>query len=79
MQLKKEIMQIVNPQTESRFQHMLGKKVTCMCKGEKCTGILDFAGVNDMLHNQFQVTLSRTPLWPVDRSTVQLYTEKSGK
>jgi len=53
---------------------MIGKKVQCKDKnGKKVVGLLDFAGVNDKLHQQFQVTISRTPIWPVDPKTIKLY------
>ena len=41
--------------------------------GKKVVGILDFAGINDNLHNQFQATIGRMPIWPVDPKTIKLY------
>lgn len=62
--------------TENRFKHLIGKKVQCLDKeGKKRVGVLDFAGINDKLHHKFQVTLSRTPIWPVDPKTIKLYEE----
>jgi hypothetical protein len=52
--------------TDPKFKHLLGKRVTVVCKGKTWTGKLEFAGINTVLHNQFQVTIGRTPLWPVD-------------
>lgn len=51
------------------------QKVQLMYKGKKCTGILWFAGINP-LHGQYQVTLGRTPLWPVDPTTIQVVIDK---
>jgi len=56
--------------------HFKGKKVILKCKGEMCVGIMEFAGVNTVLHNQYQVTLGRTPHWPVDPTTIRLYEER---
>jgi hypothetical protein len=53
---------------------LIGKKVKCLNKdGKKVVGILDFAGINDNLHNQFQVTIGRMTIWPVDPKTIKLY------
>lgn len=57
--------------SDKRFQHLIGKKVEVMCKGEKWIGILTFAGINDKVHGKFQVTLNRTPLWPVNPNTIK--------
>lgn len=61
--------------TDPRFKHLIGKKVKFVHKGEVCIGTLDFAGINEMLHGQFQVTASRTPHWPVDPSTIEEYVD----
>jgi hypothetical protein len=58
--------------TDPKFKHMLGKKVQFVCKGETHSGILEFAGVNDIVHHTFQVTVSRTPFWPVDPNSVKV-------
>lgn len=54
------------------FEHLRGQKVAIKCLGEICVGILQFAGINS-LHGQYQVTISRTPHWPVDPMTIRLY------
>lgn len=60
--------------TDPRFKHLLGKTVQCRDgKGELHVGQLEFAGVNDLLHGKFQVTLSRCPIWPVDPNSVVEY------
>ena len=60
--------------TDDRFKHLIGKKVKCLNKdGKKVVGVLDFAGINDNLHNQFQVTIGRMPVWPVDPKTIKPY------
>lgn len=60
---------------DSNFEHLKNTKVMIKCKGEIYIGILDFAGINP-LHGEYQVTLSRTPHWPVDPMTIRLYEEK---
>jgi hypothetical protein len=58
--------------TDPRFQHLIGKRVQCIDKrGRTIKGILDFAGVNNKLHGQFQVTIGRCPLWPINPSTIK--------
>jgi hypothetical protein len=60
--------------TDDKFKPLIGKKAQCLDKdGKKRVGVLEFAGVNDNLHHKFQVTLSRTPIWPVDPKTIKLY------
>lgn len=60
--------------TDDRFKPLIGKRVQCIDKdGNKRVGILNFAGINDLLHNKFQVTISRCPIWPVDPKTLKLY------
>jgi hypothetical protein len=54
------------------FKHLYGKKVQCICEGKLCVGILEFAGINK-LHDKFQVTLNRTPYWPVNPDTIKLF------
>lgn len=58
--------------TDPKFKHMLGKKVQFKYKGQINCGILSYAGVNTMLHNKFQVTIERTPYWPVDPNSLVL-------
>jgi len=57
--------------SDDRFKHMIGKRVKFQAKGREWFGIAQFIGVNP-LHNQFQVTVDRTPVWPVDPSTIEL-------
>ena len=52
------------------FEHLRETKVQVIYNGEKCVGNLWFAGINS-LHGQYQVTLDRTPLWPVDPKTIK--------
>ncbi len=60
--------------TDKRFKHLLGKKVEFKdAKGERHVGTLEFAGINELLHGQFQVTASRCPIWPVDPKTIKEY------
>jgi hypothetical protein len=60
--------------TEEEFLHLLGKRVECLdSDGKRHVGILSFAGVNDFLHGEFQVTLSRCPIWPVKRESIKEY------
>lgn len=58
--------------TDERFKHLIGKRVECKDKdGKRRVGILDFAGINTLLHGKFQVTLSRCPIWPVNPNTIK--------
>jgi len=58
--------------TDDRFKHLIGKRVECKDKdGKRRVGILDFAGVNTLLHGKFQVTISRCPIWPVNPNTIK--------
>jgi hypothetical protein len=60
--------------TWPEFRPLLGKRVQLLDKdGKKRVGIMQFAGVNDLLHGQFQVTISKCPIWPVDPKTLQLW------
>ena len=56
--------------SDPAFKHLIGKTITFMCKGSQRQGLVEFIGIND-LHNKFQVTINRTPYWPVIRSTVK--------
>lgn len=53
---------------DKKFEHLIGKrvKVKKATTGEWFYGVLTFAGINTLLHNQFQVTISRMPIWPVN-------------
>lgn len=58
---------------DKRFEHLLGKRIEVIDgDGNKRIGILSFAGINPA-HGEFQVTISRTPIWPVDPKTLKLY------
>lgn len=59
-------------QTQPEFRSMIGQRVEFMYQGQKHFGVLDFAGINEMLHGQFQVTVSRTPYWPVNPKSLKL-------
>jgi hypothetical protein len=65
-------MHDLKAKTDKRFQHLVGKKIQVMCKGRKWIGTLQFAGLNG-LHGQFQVTINRMPIWPVNPNTIKLY------
>lgn len=65
-------MNSLEERTEDRFKPLLGKRIECLdSKGVRRVGILDFAGVNELLHGEFQVTISRCPIWPVDRDSIK--------
>lgn len=62
--------------TLPEYQSLLGKKIECRTEdGTRHVGILQFAGINGF-HGKFQVTLDRTPVWPVDRSSIRLIPDK---
>jgi len=61
-------------ETDPRFKHLIGKRVEFKdSKGERIVGVLDFAGINTVLHGKFQVTISRCPIWPVNPDTIKEY------
>jgi hypothetical protein len=65
-------MNILYNNTDDKFKNLLGKKIEFIDKrGKKISGILDFAGINEKLHNKFQVTVGRTPYWPVNPKTIK--------
>jgi hypothetical protein len=58
--------------SDVRFQSMIGTKIQFVDKrGRTLAGTLDFAGINHKLHGKFQVTVNRTPYWPVDPKTIK--------
>lgn len=57
--------------SDDSFKHMIGKRVKFQSRGKEWVGKAQFIGINP-LHNQFQVTVDRTPVWPVDPSTIEL-------
>jgi hypothetical protein len=58
-------------QTQPEFRPLIGQHVEFMQQGKKHYGILEFAGINELLHGQFQVTVSRTPYWPVNPKSLK--------
>lgn len=65
-----------NPNFDPKFLHLKGIKVQVMYEGNRRVGTLYFAGINTLLHGQYQVTLDRLPLWPVDPNTIKPYTSE---
>lgn len=63
-------MKTLAQQTQSEFQHLLGKRIKVIHQNQKYVGTLEFAGINP-IHNQFQVTIDRMPLWPVNPKTIK--------
>ena len=62
--------------SDDGFKHMIGKRVKFQARGKEWVGLSQFIGINP-LHNQFQVTIDRTPVWPVDPSTIELAPQRS--
>lgn len=62
--------------SDDGFKHMIGKRVKFQAKDREWVGLSQFIGINP-LHNQFQVTIDRTPVWPVDPSTIELAPQRS--
>jgi hypothetical protein len=58
--------------THPEFRHMIGQRVEFMSQGNKCYGKLEFAGINTLLHGQFQVTADRVPYWPINPKSLKL-------
>ena len=56
--------------TDVRFKPLVGKQVELTHNGVNWIGVLQFAGINT-LHDQFHVTLSGTPLWPVNPNSIK--------
>jgi hypothetical protein len=54
------------------FLHLIGKHVIADMGDKKIGGILQFAGINEVLHGQFQLTISRMPIWPVDKKSLKI-------
>jgi len=58
--------------TDKRFKHLIGTRIQCVDKtGKTRMGILEFAGINTMFHGQFQVTIDRCPIWPINPDTIK--------
>jgi len=67
-------MNNLKDRTDKDLQHLIGTKVQVTDdKGKVRVGELQFAGVNEF-HKHFQVTLSRTPFWPVDKKSIKPFT-----
>jgi len=58
-------------ESDPKYRHLIGKKVSVKHEGREIVGTLVFVGVNEHI-NQYQVTLNRTPLYPVDPRTLKL-------
>jgi len=57
---------------DPKFEHLIGKRVTVKTpEGHTVGGILQFIGIN-RFHGQYQVTIGRMPIWPVDPNTIEL-------
>ncbi len=63
---------------DPKFTKWIDQKVEAIYNGKRIVGNLWFAGING-LHNQYQVTLNRTPYWPVDPNSIKLFVDKSTK
>ena len=66
---------LTNHVFDPNMEHLRDKKVILKVKGEIMIGTLEFAGINP-LHGQYQVTLNRTPYWPVDPMTIRPFVER---
>jgi hypothetical protein len=62
----------MNNTFDPNFLNLKDTKVEAIWNGEKIIGVLYFAGVNE-LHGQYQITLDRTPYWPIDPKTIKSY------
>lgn len=59
-----------NPINPNQYKHLVGKKIELTIDGEVWVGIADYIGINP-IHGKFQVTIDRTPLWPVNPKTIK--------
>jgi hypothetical protein len=66
---------MISDKFDPAFEHLREEKVQVTYEGRTCVGHLWFAGINS-LHGQYQVTLNRTPLWPVDPTTIKPFIVK---
>jgi hypothetical protein len=68
-------------ETDDRFKDLIGKRVcvpyvndskniTQPYKETVC-GVLTFAGINK-IHGEFQVTVDRMPIWPINPDDIKL-------
>jgi hypothetical protein len=70
-------------ETDDKYKDLVGKRVCVPYvnnsknieqkydKGERVCGILQYAGVNKT-HGKFQVTVDRTPIWPINPKDIEL-------
>jgi len=72
-----EQLKALRDRSDPRFKHLIGTKVEFVHKGQRIMGTLEFAGINDYLHNQFQATVNRTPYWPVNPNSIKPYVDKT--
>jgi len=57
----------------------LGKRISFKDKkGETWVGKATYMGVNPT-HGKFQITVGRTPIWPVDVKSIKIQPKPSGK
>ncbi len=57
---------------ERDYSHLIGKRISVIdSKWGEMVGVCTFAGINN-LHGKFQVTLDRTPLWPINPNTIKV-------
>jgi hypothetical protein len=55
------------------MEHLIGKKISVISPrwpNERLVGICYFAGIG--FSGDFQVTLDRMPIWPVDPKTIKI-------
>lgn len=57
---------------DPKMKQFEGKKVKAIYKGNEVVGVLYFAGISS-LHNSYQITLGRTPYWPIDPNSITLF------
>jgi len=66
-----KVEQVVDFESDPSFKQLIGKRVSVIDDaGKEHIGKLTFAGIND-IHGQFQVTIDRTPLWPIEPETIK--------
>jgi hypothetical protein len=80
----KEFQHLLGKKVKVKFQHKPKNFTTPTGEGftqfsDEWVGVLQFAGFNPFVHDSFQVTIDRTPLWPVDPNSVELFVDTSVK
>ena len=55
------------------YSYLIGKRISVSDPrgGTPLGGVCSFAGINS-LHGTFQVTIDRSPVWPVDPKTIKI-------